>query len=105
MRQFEFIHYELARHDDFLAKLDNAVRNVLSAGVDIPLLYELARDLLRRFNAESGFTHGQTSHEEFHSRVVRRAGPEGVPRLDDHARLEGFLLPKILQDAADRDVM
>jgi hypothetical protein len=104
-RQFEFIKYELGKHEDFLAKLDNAVRNVLGSSLDIPQLYELARDLLKQFNVDSGFTHDQASREEFHARVVRAAEAQGVPRLDDRVRLSRFLLPKILQDAADLNVM
>lgn len=104
-RQFEFIKYELGKHEDFLAKLDNAVRNVLGSSLDIPRLYELARDLLKQFNADSGFTHDQASREEFHARVVRAAETQGVPELADSVRLGRFLLPKILQDATDLNVM
>jgi hypothetical protein len=104
-RQFEFIKYELGKHEDFLAKLDNAVRNVLGSSLDFPKLYELARDLLKQFNVESGFTHDQASREEFHARVVRAAATQGIPRLDDGVRLARFLLPKILQDATDLNVM
>lgn len=104
-RQFEFIKYQLDRHEDFLARLDNAVRNVLGASLDIPQLYELARSLLKQFNTESAFTHDQASREEFHARVVRAAETQGVPRLEDRVRLDGFLLPKIIEDATDRDVM
>lgn len=104
-RQFEFIKYQLDRHEDFLAKLDNAVRNVLGASLDIPQLYELARSLLKQFNIDSAFTHDQASREEFHARVVRAAETQGVPRLEDRVRLDGFLLPKIIEDATDRNVM
>jgi hypothetical protein len=104
-RQFEFIRYQLDKHEDFLAKLDNAVRNVLGASLDIPQLYEAARSLLKQFNSESSFAHAQASLEEFHARVVRAAETQGVPHRDDRVRLEGFLLPKILQDAADVNVM
>ena len=104
-RQFEFIKYQLDRHEDFLARLDNAVRNVLGASLDIPQLYELARSLLKQFNIESAFTHDQASREEFHARVVRAAETQGVPRLEDRVRLDGFLLPKIIEDATDRNVM
>jgi hypothetical protein len=104
-RQFEFIKYELDKHEDFLAKLDNAVRNVLGSSLDIPRLYELARDLLRQFNVDCGFTHDQATREEFHARVVRAAETQGAPRDDDSLRLGHFLLPKILQDATDVNVM
>jgi hypothetical protein len=105
IRQFEFIHYELGRHEDFLAKLDNAVRNVLGSSLDIVHMYEMARDLLRQFNAESGFSHDQAAREEFHARVVRAAEIQGAPQLDDTVRLARFLLPRILQDATDLNVM
>jgi hypothetical protein len=104
-RQFEFIRYDLARHEDFLAKLDNAVRNVLGSSLDIPQLYELARALLKQFNVDSGFGHDQASRDEFHARVVRAAETQGVPRPDDTVRVGRFLLPKILQDATDLNVM
>ena len=104
-RPFEFIRYQLDKHEDFLAKLDNAVRNVLGASLDLPRLYEAARGLLKQFNSESSFPHAQASLEEFHARVVRAAETQGVPHQDDRVRLEGFLLPKILQDATDVNVM
>ena len=105
VRQFEFIQYELGRHEDFLAKLDNAVRNVLGSSLDVTQMYETARDLLKQFNLDSGFTHDQASRDEFHSRLIRAAVAQGVPQLEDSVRLAGFLLPKILQDAADLNVM
>jgi hypothetical protein len=105
VRQFEFIQYELGRHEDFLAKLGNAVRNVLGSNLDITQLYETARDLLKQFNLDSGFTHDQSSRDEFHTRLVRAAEKQGVPQLEDSVRLAGFLLPKILRDATDLNVM
>ncbi len=104
-RQFEFIKYELAKHEDFLAKLDNAVRNILGSRLDIPALYELARDLLKQFNIASGFSHDQASRDEFHARIVRAAEAQGVPELKESVRLRRFLPPKILQDATDLNVM
>jgi hypothetical protein len=105
IRQFEFIQYDLGRHEDFLAKLDNAVRNVLGSRFDIPQLYDLARDLLMQFDVDSAFTHDQASDEQFHVRVVGAAQKHEVPSLDDHVGLARFLLPKILLDTADLNVM
>ena len=68
-------------------------------------LYELARSLLKQFNIDSAFTHDQTSREQFHGRLVRAAETQGMPPLEDRGRLDGFLLPKIIEDAADRNVM
>ena len=105
IRQFEFIQYELGRDEDFLVKLDNAVRNVLGSSLDLTQLYETARDLLKQFNLDSGFMHDQASRDEFHARLVRAAETQGIPQLEDSARLAGFLLPRILQDATDLNVM
>ena len=81
------------------------MRNVLGSSLDIPHLYELARELLKQFNADSGFVHEQTSRVEFHMRVVRAAGTQCIPRLEDQPSLDRFPLPKIFQDAADSNVM
>jgi len=90
IRQFEFIQYDLGRHEDFLAKLDNAVRNVLGSSLDVSQLYYMARHLLAQFNVESGFTHDQVSREEFYTHVVRAAELEGIPPLDDRLLVAGF---------------
>jgi hypothetical protein len=103
IRQFEFIQYDLGRHEDLLAKLDNAVRNVLGSSLGIPHLYEIARDLLNQFDVDSGFTHDSVSYEEFHSRVVLAAGTHGVLRHNTEAAR--FLLPTILKSLTDLNVM
>jgi hypothetical protein len=105
IRQFEFIHYELARHEDFLAKLDNAVRNVLGLSLDITQMYEIARDLVKQFNAETGFNHEQVSREAFHASVVVAAETPGIPLPDDTRGLACFLLPMILRNVTDLNVM
>jgi hypothetical protein len=97
--------YDLGRHEDFLAKLDNAVRNVLGSRLGIPQLYDLARDLLRQFDIDSAFTHNQVSRAEFDVRVIETAQTQRVPSLDDNLSVARFLLPRILRDAADVNVM
>jgi hypothetical protein len=105
IRQFEFIHYELASHRDFLAKLDNAVRNVLVPDLEITRMYEIARGLLKQFSVETGFSPYQASREDFHEHVVLAAEAPGIPRPDDTPGLARLLLPRILRDVADVDVM
>src|SRR5579885_1093651 len=61
IRQFEFVRYQLDKHQDFLPKLDNAVRNVLGANLNIPQLYDAACALLRQFNSDSRFPHAPAS--------------------------------------------
>src|SRR5271165_3158606 len=74
IRQFEFIQYDLGRDEDFLSRLDNAVRNILGSSLGIAALYELARDLLAQFNTECQFEHDQASPDEFHARIADAAG-------------------------------
>ena len=68
-------------------------------------MFETARDMLKQFNIDSGFTHDQASRDEFHTRLVRAAAITGIPQLEDRVGLAGFLLPKILQDTTDQNVM
>ncbi|MDX1547148.1 MAG: hypothetical protein R3247_09180 [Rhodothermales bacterium] len=103
IRQFEFIHYELQGHTDFLAKLDNAVQSVFLhrfAG-----LYERARVLLQRFNADTGFALGSTRPEEFQARVMRAEQAGGIPAENEDALMAEFLLPRIIDDTSDVALM
>jgi hypothetical protein len=101
IRQFEFIRYQLDRHEDFLARLDNAVRNVLGANLNIPQLYEEACALLAQFNNDSRFGHAHATLEEFHDRVVRAVVTHDTPPPDDSVHRDDFLLPRVLQDLTD----
>jgi hypothetical protein len=103
IRQFEFIVYDLARHEEFLARLDNAVQNVF--GQWYRELYQQACDLLRTFNTETASSYAPASTEEFQARVMRGEQTEGIPPTDRQDLLARFLLPKILLEATDVTVM
>lgn len=96
LRQFEFIKYDLASDKDFIAKLDNAVRNLL--GADYRSIYDTGIELLRSFNTETGSTYSSASFEEFQARVMRAERLEGIPT---GAPLREFLLPKVISEATD----
>ncbi len=96
LRQFEFIKYDLANDRDLLAKLDNAVRNLL--GEDYQTIYQTSLDLLRSFNAETQSAFDSAPFEEFQARVMRAERLEGIPK--GPALLE-FLLPKVISEATD----
>jgi hypothetical protein len=103
IRQFEFIGYDLARHEEFLAKLDNAIQNVF--GQRYREFYQRACELLRSFNADTGSTYAAAPAEEFQARVMRGEQTEGMPPGDRGALVARFLLPKILLEATDITVM
>lgn len=103
VRQFEFIHYDLQRHEDFLGKLDNAIQNVFVG--KYRALYDAAIDLLRRFNLGTDSSYVAASLEDFQARVMRGEQIQDIPPADEKERLAEFLLPKILREATDVTVM
>jgi hypothetical protein len=105
IRQYEFIRYDLNRHNEFLSKLDNAIRNVLGARLEFEQLFQRAKDLLKQFNNDTNCGHVQTSRDEFQARLVRAVELQGLPSLKDDVLMTRFLLPKILQDATDLGIM
>src|SRR5689334_2479581 len=78
IRQFEFIRYDLARHEEFLARLGTAVRDAFGAGYQD--LYEQAKRLLERFNRETGLNCKAATPEEFQARVMKGEQTGGIPR-------------------------
>ena len=77
IRQFEFIHYDLGKHEDFLAKLDTAIRGAFGAAYQD--LYNEASALLQQFNGETGVNSRSASLEEFQARVMRGEQTGGIP--------------------------
>mgnify|MGYP000303569499 CR=1 FL=1 len=103
VRQFEFIRYDLQRHEEFLAKLDNAIQNVFVG--KYRQLYDVALDLLRRFNQGTGSSYGPAPLEDFQARVMRGEQIQDIPLAADMESLAEFLLPKILGEATDVTIM
>lgn len=103
IRQFEFIQYDLGRHEDFLSKIDNAIRNTF--GQRYEGLWEKAREFLQRFNAETGLQCRQKDMEEFRALVMRGEQTGGIPSEDQEDLLAQFLLPKIIADFTDPKVI
>jgi hypothetical protein len=100
VRQFEFIIYDLAKHEEFLARLESAIQSHFRARYDT--LYASALDLLRDFNAAIGATCEASPREVFTALVMRGARTGGIPQ--DTELLAEFLLPKIIKDFADARV-
>lgn len=103
IRQFEFIVYDLGRHDEFLSKLDNAIQNAV--GEKYKGLFERALELLKEFNSDNKSSYSSATMEEFQARVRRGEQTEGLPPLDKIDIMANFLLPKILQNATDINIM
>ena len=91
IRQFEFIEYDLSRHEDLLAKLDNAVQSFFGGSYEE--LFEEARVLLQQFNADVGLACGQAPLDEFQAKVMRGEQTGGMPPPEEQALRAQFLLP------------
>lgn len=102
LRHFEFIHYDLARDQELLAKLDNAIQNTL--GGDYAALLDHAVALLQRFNADTSSAYLPAPLEEFRARVIRGERLEGIPGPSDSGFAE-FLLPKVIAEATDISII
>ena len=103
IRQFEFIVYDLGKHDEFLSKLDNAIQNMFVE--TYKELYTKALELLKTFNLDNKSNYSAANIEEFQARVMRGEQAEGIPPLDKEDLIANFLMPKILQNATDINIM
>jgi hypothetical protein len=99
IRPFEFIRYDLGQHEELLARLNNAVRNVF--GHRYEALFERACEILEKFNHDTGLTCGPAPPEEFQARVMRGEQTGGIPGGEEESLLAQFLLPKIIADFTD----
>src|SRR5215470_8795558 len=77
IRQFEFIQYDLGRDQDFLNKIDNAIRNAF--GDRYNALFDTARDFLQKFNSDTGLQCQPKPREEFQALVMRGEQTGGIP--------------------------
>jgi hypothetical protein len=99
IRQFEFIEYDLSQHVELLGKIDNAVQAFF--GGSYGELFEEARILLQKFNADTGLGCAQSSIEEFQAKVMRGEQTGGMPPPEEEALRAQFLLPKVIGDFTD----
>jgi hypothetical protein len=88
---FDFIHYDLARDQELLAKLDNAIQNTLGGDYEELLEHTVA---LQKFNADTSSQYSPASLEEFRARTIRGERNEGIPAPNGPGFAE-FVLPKV----------
>ncbi|MEA1906032.1 MAG: hypothetical protein U9N12_03625 [Euryarchaeota archaeon] len=103
VRHYEFIHYKLDNHTEFLKRLDNALYNVFIDGYEE--LYLRARDILDEFREVTRAQADIASKEVFLSRVMAAERTQELPSMDDVDAVMEFVLPKIIDDSTDAAVM
>jgi hypothetical protein len=103
IRQFEFIHYDLHQHEQFLIKIDNAIANVFVS--KYRGLYDDAIHILGEFNHATASSYAPATLEDFQARVMRGEQARDMPSREERAIFAEFLLPKILNEVTDLLVM
>lgn len=103
MRHYEFIHYEMNKHVEFLERLDNALRNVFVERYES--LYERAKVVFDEFRKETQAHVNLASKEIFLSRVMTAERTQGLPSVDNTLRVIEFVLPRIIADTNDVAIM
>ncbi len=103
VRPFEYIKYNLDNHKDLLSKLDNAIQNIFVE--DYKLMYDEALEILNRFNKEMKTNFVAASLDDFQLKVRSGVQTDSIPPEEDQNERIAFLLPKILEDPANIDVM
>jgi hypothetical protein len=103
IRHYEFIKYRLDKHEEFIGRLDNALRNVFIE--DYENLYEKAIFILDQFKAEKALRIKPLDKSIFISRIMQIEVSHTIPSLDDEYRLKQFLLPKIIDISEDFKIM
>lgn len=103
IRQFEFIQYDLSRDQELLTKLHSAVQNAF--GPRYEALFEKAFEFLKRFNTETKANCTPAPLEEFQARVMKGEQMGSISLSDQEDLLIRFLLPKIIDDFTDSNVI
>jgi len=99
IRHFEFIHYELQNHVEFLKRLDNALRNIFA--MEYENLYENAKNVFTEFRQAMNAQVDMASKEIFIDRVIAVESKLGLPPMDDALAVAEFVLTRIIADTTD----
>lgn len=103
IRHFEFIKYELEKDTEFFKKLDNALRNVFIK--DYEELHKRATNIFNEFKNTTNLDVKMVSKDLFLSNISAAEKTRDLSFLEDGWALKEFLLPKIIQNSNDFDVM
>ena len=99
VRHYEFVKYSLGNDRDFVANLDNALRNVFAGRYDEQ--YRQALNLFDAFRASVGFRIEKTSKESFAARLASLERSGSIPSDESGVAIARLLLPNILADPTD----
>lgn len=103
IRHYEFINYQLEKHEEFLAKLDNALRGVFVE--NYVHLYEKALEILGRFRIDTASNVQPVRRELFIAKVMANERRKPIPDGGEELSLRKFLLLLIVDVNEDIDLL
>lgn len=103
IRHYEFIKYTLDKHEEFLAKLDNALSNVFVGRYEY--LYDKAISILNEFLRDNNLNIHPNKKELFITKVITKERIQPVPDIAEEMKLRQFLLPLIIDISTDFELM
>lgn len=103
IRHYEFIRYTLDDDTDLLANIDNALQNVFATRYED--LYIRAQKIFKRFRDTTKAQVAEASKEVFVLRISSVEKTRDLPSEDDEYGLAEVLLPRIIADSGDADIM
>jgi len=104
IRHYEFIHYELNDEVSFLNRLDNALENITFKKYEP--LYERAKIIFDRFNRANAFRFIEVRRQIFLASLRDADRQSSLSTLpNDEKSMAGFLLPKIVDNPTDVQMM
>ena len=103
IRHYEFIRYDLSKHQEFLDSIDRALRAVFIERYD--RLYEIACDVFQEFKSNTSAKPQKAKKDVFIERVVAGEQLEGIPSVDNKAAVREFVLPRIVENKDQKEVI
>ncbi len=103
VRHYEFIKYDLHNHEDFLNKLDNALRNAFVENYEH--LYEKAIIFLNMFNKNSGLNIHPIRKDLFVAKIITNEKRKPIPDSEEELKLKQYLIPLIIDANSDFTIM
>jgi hypothetical protein len=103
VRHYEFIKYDLHNHEDFLNKLDNALRNAFVENYEH--LYEKAIVFLNMFKKNSGLNIHPIRKDLFVAKIITNEKRKPIPDSEEELKLKQYLIPLIIDANSDFTIM
>jgi nucleoside 2-deoxyribosyltransferase len=103
IRHYEFIVYDLAKHTEFLEKLDKALNNLFVERYDE--LYRRAQVIFTEFRQATNLRVTMSSKDVFVAQTKAAERTQTLPSVDEEVAIAEFTLPRIVAESQEVAVM